>query len=90
MSDRYIPGRTLGFLSLPRCPSASPFLSCPSSPRHARIPWARFAFARHQLRAEFDFAGLLGLSPIVVESSSCGVWCGDTEGRVLAGYGEIC
>jgi hypothetical protein len=44
----------------------------------ARIPWARFAFARHRLRAEFDFAGLLGLNPIGIESSSCGVWRGDT------------
>jgi hypothetical protein len=75
MSGRYIPGRTLVFLSLPRCPSASPllFLSYPSSPRHARIPWARFTFARRRLRAEFDFTGLLGLSLIGVESSSC--WC---------------
>ena len=56
----------------------------------ARIPWARFAFARHRLRVEFSFAELLGLSPIGVESLSCGVWREDTEGKVVAGYGEIC
>ena len=56
----------------------------------ARIPWARFAFARHRLRVEFNFAKLFGLSLIGVESSSCGVWREDTEGKVMAGYGEIC
>jgi hypothetical protein len=45
---------------------------------------------RHRLRVEFNFAELLELSPIGVESSSCGVWREDTVGKVVAGYGEIC
>jgi hypothetical protein len=45
---------------------------------------------RHRLQVEFNFAELLGLSPIGVESSSHGVWREDTKGKVVAGYGEIC
>jgi hypothetical protein len=57
---------------------------------HARIPWAHFAFARHRLRVELNFAELIGLSSIGVESSSHDVWREDTKGKVVAGYGEIC
>jgi hypothetical protein len=56
----------------------------------ACIPWACFVFARHRLRVEFNFAKLFRFSPIGVESSSCGVWREDTEGKVVAGYKEIC
>jgi hypothetical protein len=56
----------------------------------ARIPWARFALAPYQLRVELNFAELLGLSPIGVESSSHDAWREDTEEKIVAGYGEIC